>query len=143
MPFETLILFCHFLKRYHWDLLSEEIALPWESTFLKSISVVKPPSCFLLVIGAPVLALLAICSLSKALHSGPSSIKLLSTTKPQQLHTSSALCSSCVNSIDPHSGHTVSKLLFIFHLILYNSTILLISLLFHYYFHCYFHYFEI
>ena len=56
------------------------------------------------VVGAPTLVRLSLCSWSKALHSGPQSIKLSSKTKPQYAQVTSALPLSILRSVELQSG---------------------------------------
>ncbi len=71
----------------------------------QSIIVDRPLSCIVYVRGAPARALFALCSSSKARHSGPLSASLEATTNPQFMHTISAASGSRMSLVLPHSGH--------------------------------------
>jgi hypothetical protein len=61
------------------------------------------------VSGAPPLARLDICSLSKARHSCPVSIMSSFITKPHLEQTLSPRVWSSIKLVLPHSGHTISR----------------------------------
>lgn len=105
LELEILILLFHFLKRYNCALFFSGILRPLLSLFLQSIVVDKPLSDIVKVDGAPVLARLFLCSWSKALHSGPLSIKFSSKTQPQRAHVTSALWWSTIVSVELQTGH--------------------------------------
>lgn len=82
---------------------------PLLSLFLISILVVKPLSDIAKVDGAPTLVRLSLCSWSKALHSGPLSMKLSSKTNPQRAQVTSARCSSIICSVELQSGQGLTS----------------------------------